>query len=58
MKKNIIVLRDTRIYQHKISRRLKIPRRCIRQIFRKFDRFDTVSTKPGAECAPKVTDLE
>ena len=31
-----------------MSRRLKISRRCIRQIFRKFDKFHTVVMKPGA----------
>ena len=37
---------------------MKILRRCIRQTFRKFDRFDTVAMKPGAGHPPKVTDRE
>ena len=54
-KKDIIVLGDTGISQHKISRRLKISRRCIPQTFR---RFHIVAKKPGAERPPKVTDRE
>ena len=58
VKKNIIVLRDVGISQYEISRRLKILRHCIRQIFSKFDKFHTVATKPGAGRPPKVTDRE
>ena len=58
VKKNIIVLCDMRISQHKISRRLKISRRCIRQTFSKFDKFHSVATKLGAGRPPKVTDRE
>ena len=43
---------------HEIPRRLKISRLCIRQTFRKFDRFDTVAMESGAGCPPKVTDRE
>ena len=43
------------ISQHEIFRRLKISHRCIRQTFNK---FHTVSTKPGAGRPPKVTDRE
>ena len=43
------------ISQHEISRRLKISRRCIRQIFRK---FHTAATKSGAGRPPKGTDRE
>ena len=51
---------DRWIYEtqiHEISRRLKISHRCIRQTFRKFDKFHTVATKPGARRPPKLTDL-
>ena len=41
-----------------IFRRLKISCRCIRQTFRKFDKFHTVATKSGAERPPKVTNCE
>ena len=57
-KKNIIVLGDMGISQHEVSRRSKISRPCIRQIFRKFDKFHIVATKPGAGHPPKVTDRE
>ena len=41
-------------HAHKISRRLKISRCCIRQTIRKFDRYGTVATRPGAG-RPKKT---
>ncbi|CAF5068960.1 unnamed protein product [Rotaria magnacalcarata] len=34
--------------QHQISRQLNISCKCIRQTIRKFDKFHTVCTKPGA----------
>ena len=58
LKKNIILLRDIGISQHKISRQLKISRRCIRQTIRKFDRFPNVAMKPDAGRPQKVTDRE
>ena len=48
VKKNIILLRDIEISQHKTCRQLKISRRCGRQTTRKFDRYETVTTRPGA----------
>ena len=47
-KKNTIALCHMGISQYEISHRLKISCRCIRQIFRKFAKFHTVITKPGA----------
>ena len=58
VKNNIIVVRDMRISQCEISRRLKISCCCISQTFRKFDKLHTVTTKPGAGRPPKVTDCE
>ena len=57
-KKSIICLRDTGIYQHQISRQLNISCKCIRQTIYKFDKFHTVSTKPGAGRTPKVTERQ
>jgi hypothetical protein len=37
-----------------ISRKLNISCKCIRQTIRKFDQFNTVTTKPGAGRPPKV----
>ena len=45
-----------RISQNEIPRRSKMSRPCIRQIFRKFDKFHIVATKPSAGCPPKVAD--
>ena len=58
VKKNVILLRDIGISQHKISRQLKISRRCIRQTTRKFDRYGTVATRPGAGCPKKTTNQQ
>ena len=33
---------------HRICRQLKISRRCIRQMIRSFDRYETVPTEPDA----------
>ena len=54
VKKNVILLRDTGMSQHKISRQQKVSRRCIRQTIRKFDKYGTVATRPGAG-RPKKT---
>ena len=58
VKKNTIALRHMGIFQHEISRRLKISCGCICQTLRKFAKFHTVTTKPGAGRPPKVTDCE
>ncbi|CAF2240564.1 unnamed protein product [Rotaria magnacalcarata] len=55
-KKNIICLRDTGMFQDQISRQLNISCKCIRQTIRKFDKFRTACTKPGAGRKPKVTE--
>ncbi|CAF1485208.1 unnamed protein product [Rotaria magnacalcarata] len=39
-----------------ISRQLNISCKCIRQTIRKFDKFRTACTKPGAGRKPKVTE--
>ncbi|CAF2256908.1 unnamed protein product [Rotaria magnacalcarata] len=43
---------------HQISRQLNISCKCIRQTIRKFDKFHTVCTKPGAGRKPKVTERQ
>ena len=48
VKKNVILLRDVGMSQHKISRQLKVFRRCICQTIRKFDKYKTVATRPSA----------
>ena len=45
-------------YVHKISRQLKISRRCIRQTIRKFDKYSTVATRPGAGRPKKTTNRQ
>ncbi|CAF3339690.1 unnamed protein product [Rotaria socialis] len=54
-KKGIILLRDTRMFQHEISKKLNVSRHCVRQTIRKFNRLYTTSTKPGAGRHSKVT---
>ena len=44
--------------QHKISRQLKISRRCRRQTIRKFDKYGTVPTRPGAGRLKKTTNRQ
>ena len=46
------------VHAHKISRQLKISRRCIRQTIRKFDRYGTVATRPGAGRPKKTTNRQ
>jgi transposase len=46
------------IWTHEISRRLHISWRCIRQTIRKFDKFHTVATKPGARRPSKLREHE
>lgn len=46
------------ISQHGIYRQLKISRRYIRQTIRKFDKSNTVATKPGGGRPQKVKDHE
>ena len=58
VKKNVILLRDIGMSQHKISRQLKISRRCIRQMIRKFDKYATVATRPGAGRPKKTTNRQ
>ena len=58
VKKNVILLRDIGMSQHKISRQLKISRRCIRQTIRKFDKYGTVATRPGAGRPKKTTNRQ
>ena len=58
VKKNVIFLRDIGMSHHKIPRQLKISRRCIRQTIRKFDRYGTVATRPGAERPKKTTNRQ
>ena len=58
VKKNVILLRDIAMSQHKISRQLKISRRCRRQMIRKFDKYDTVATTPGARRLKKTTNRQ
>ena len=58
MKKNVILLLDTGISQHKNSRQLKISRRYIRQAIRKFDRYGTVATRPDAARPKKTTNRQ
>ena len=48
IEKNVILLRDTGMSQHQICGQLKISRRRRRQTIRKFDRYGTVPTRPGA----------
>ena len=55
MKKNVILMRDIGMSQHKICRQLKISHRCIRQTVRKFGRNGTVLTRPGARRPKKTT---
>ena len=56
LKKNIILIRDIGISQHKISCQLEISRQCIRRTIRKFGRFHNVAMKSDAERPQKVTD--
>ena len=58
VKKNVILLHDIGISQHKISRQLKISRRCRRQTIRKFDKYGTVATRLGAERPKKTTNRQ
>ena len=58
VKKNVILLRDIGISQHKISRQLKISRRCRRQTIRKFDKYDNVATRLGAGHLKKTTNRQ
>ena len=55
VKKNVILQRDIGMSQHKISRQLKISRRCRRQTIRKFDKYGTVATRPGTGRPKKTT---
>ena len=43
---------------HEISRQLNIYCKCIHQTIYKFDKFHTVTTKPGTDCTPKVTERQ
>ena len=48
VKKNVILLGDTRMSQNKICRQPKISPRFRRQTIPKFDRYETVATRSGA----------
>ncbi|CAM4981020.1 unnamed protein product [Rotaria socialis] len=54
-KKGIILLRDTCMSQHEISRKLNVSHHCARQTIRKFNKLHTRSTKLGAGRRSKVT---
>ena len=58
VKKNVILLNDIGMSQHKISRQLKISRRCRRQTVRKFDECSTVATRSGAGRPKKTTNRQ
>ena len=58
VKKDVVLLSDIGMSQHKISRQLKISRRCIRQTIRKFDKYDTVATRLGAGRPKKTTNRQ
>ena len=58
VKKNVILLRDIGMFQHKISRQLKISRRCRRQTIRKFDKYGTMATRLGAGRPKKTTNRQ
>ena len=55
VKKNGTLLGDIGMSQHKICRQLKISRRSRRQTICKFDRYGTVTTRPGAGRPNKTT---
>ncbi|CAM4805166.1 unnamed protein product [Rotaria magnacalcarata] len=54
-KKGIVLLRDTGMCQHEISRKLNVYRTCVRQTIRKFNELHTTATKPVAERPFKMT---
>ena len=54
VKKNVILLYDIGMSQHKISRQLKNSRRCIRQIIRKFDKYGTVAQDEALDARRKL----
>ncbi|CAF4226750.1 unnamed protein product [Rotaria socialis] len=54
-KKGIILLRDTGMCQHEISRKLNVSRTCVRQTIRKFNELHTTAAKPGAGRPFKMT---
>lgn len=58
VKRSIILLRDSGMSQHEISRRLNVSRHCIRQTIRKFNKLHTVATKPGAGRHSKLTNRQ
>ncbi|CAF4312678.1 unnamed protein product [Rotaria sp. Silwood2] len=52
--KGIILLRDTGMSQHEISRKLNVSRHCGRQTIRKFNKLHITAIKPGAGRHSKV----
>ena len=58
VKENVILLRDIGMSQHKISRQLKISRRCKRHTIRKFDKYGTVAIRPDAGCPKKTANRQ
>ncbi|CAF3203871.1 unnamed protein product [Rotaria socialis] len=57
-KRTIILLRDSGMSQHEISRKLNISRHCFRHTIRKFNKLHTVATKPGGGRRSKLTDRQ
>ncbi|CAF3400464.1 unnamed protein product [Rotaria sp. Silwood2] len=58
IKRSIIVLRDSGMSQHEISRKLKIFRHCVQQTIRKFNELHTLAIKSGAGHHSKLTDRQ
>ena len=55
VRKNVILVLDSGMSQHKICWQMKSSRRCILQTIRKLDTYGTVATRPGAERSRKTT---
>ncbi|CAF2128218.1 unnamed protein product, partial [Rotaria magnacalcarata] len=53
--KGIILLRDTGMCQHEVSRKSNVSRTCVCQTIRKFNELHTTATKPGAGRPFKMT---
>ncbi|CAM4987143.1 unnamed protein product [Rotaria socialis] len=54
-KKGIVLLRDTGMCQHEISRKFNVSRTCVRQTIGNFNELHTTATKPGAGRPFKMT---
>ena len=55
VKKNVLLLCDIGMSQHKISRQPTISRRCIRRTIRKFEKYGNVATRLGVGHPKKTT---